>query len=111
MLVIQALLLNLKAQNLVSNGCFEIYSNCPTATSSQGNTQFNYATGWHAATLTPDYYNACASISSEVNVPYNVFGYQQDCCTGGGMLGVICLMQIQLIMMTEIIYILNWLIH
>jgi len=39
-----------KAQNLVLNGNFEIYSQCPTATSSQSNMQINYATGWTQST-------------------------------------------------------------
>ena|ERR1700739_5119654 len=82
MLVIQALLFNLEAQNLVYNGYFEVYSTCPNNIS-----QINYATGWINADSgsSPDYYNTCASIGSEVDVPYTVFGYQPDCCGGGGM--------------------------
>ena len=91
MLVIQALLLNLKAQNLVYNGYFETYSVCPTARSQQNLIQLDYAAGWQAAALSPDYYNACASISSGVNVPYSQYGYQQDCCGGQGYAGIFLL--------------------
>ncbi len=83
--------INTKAQNLVTNGYFEIYSPCPTARSSPGNLQLNYATGWLTAASTPDYYNTCASIGTTVNVPYAHCGYQQDCCGGMGFAGGIML--------------------
>ena len=76
-----------KAQNLVPNGNFDIYSTCPTAKSSPGNMAINFANGWHAAASTPDYYNSCATINSTVNVPYAAYGYQQDCCGGNGFVG------------------------
>src|ERR1700741_3727758 len=79
--------INAKAQNLVSNGDFEIYSQCPTARSSSSTLQIDYAVGWHAAASTPDYYNICAGINTNVNVPYSNYGYQQDCCGGGGFAG------------------------
>jgi hypothetical protein len=78
---------HIKAQNLVYNGYFEIYSNCPTARSTPSNLQLDYATGWLTSASTPDYYNTCASISSQVNVPYSIYGYQQDCCGGIGYAG------------------------
>ncbi len=74
-------------QNLVTNGGFETYSLCPTTKSTSGNLQIAYANGWHAAASTPDYYNACAGISTGVNEPYSNFGYQQDCCGGSGYAG------------------------
>src|SRR6185312_367622 len=82
MLVIQALLFNLKAQNLVYNGYFEIHDTCPNNAS-----QITYANGWHVAALSPDYYNACASPTLGVSVPNTDFGYQPDCCGGGGYIG------------------------
>lgn len=74
-----------RAQNLVPNGDFEIYSICPDNIS-----QISYATGWINAEsrTSPDYYNACASVSSQLNVPYTVFGYQKDCCGGYGYAGI-----------------------
>jgi hypothetical protein len=74
-----------KAQNLVYNGDFEIYSQCPTQTSSQSNMQIDFATGWSQSSLSPDYYNTCST--TNVNVPYAAFGYQQDCCGGSGYAG------------------------
>ena len=76
-----------KAQNLVYNGNFEVYSQCPTGTSSQSNMQLNNSTGWYASALSPDYFNACAGVGSNVDVPYSGHGYQQDCCGGGGYVG------------------------
>ncbi|HXU28595.1 MAG TPA: T9SS type A sorting domain-containing protein, partial [Bacteroidia bacterium] len=69
--------------NLVSNGNFEIYSQCPNNAS-----QITYATGWHNAALTPDYFNACSPTSVGTNVPNAGFGYQPDCCGGGGYAGI-----------------------
>jgi type IX secretion system substrate protein len=86
-LIISAQVLYIKAQNLVYNGYFEVYSSCPTARSSPSNLQLNYATGWQTSASTPDYYNSCASTSSQVNVPYSGYGYQQDCCGGNGYAG------------------------
>jgi hypothetical protein len=77
------------SQNLVPNGDFEIYSQCPNSTSSYpANMQINYANGWQAAALTPDYYNACAGMGNSVFVPYSNRGYQMDCCGGGGYIGI-----------------------
>ncbi len=76
-----------EAQNLVSNGYFETYSPCPTATSSQSNMQINYALGWSQSTLSPDYFNSCAGIGNGIDVPYSFHGFQQDCCGGGGFAG------------------------
>lgn len=61
------------AQNLVSNGNFEEYTDCPYGTS-----QYTFpATGWHVGWLTPDYFNTCADYESDVSIPNNWFGYQQ----------------------------------
>ena len=60
------------AQNLVPNGSFEDYSECP---SWQG--QIDSCLNWTTPSTqgTPDYYNQCAS-STLVQVPFNAFGYQ-----------------------------------
>ena len=69
-----------KAQNLVSNGDFEIYDTCPPPSSSSIN-DINRATGWYNPSYgTPDYFNFSI-------VPYNLFGYQVDCCGGSGYTG------------------------
>ncbi|MGZ3862719.1 MAG: T9SS type A sorting domain-containing protein [Bacteroidia bacterium] len=70
-----------RAQNLVPNGDFEIYSACPNNIS-----QINYASGWQAAASTPDYFNACTSTTG-LGTPDNYTGYQQDCCGGQGYAG------------------------
>jgi len=77
--------LNTKAQNLVSNGYFEIYDTCPNYPG-----QISRAVGWLKSSLTPDYYNSCPNINSVngINVPYTQFGYQQDCCGGEGYAGI-----------------------
>ena len=66
---------DVKGQNLVYNGYFEIYNNC------QNGSIIN-AVGWNASSETPDYYNICMS-----DVPNTDIGYQQDCCGGGGYAG------------------------
>jgi hypothetical protein len=72
-----------KAQNLVNNGGFEIYSQCPNGTA-----EFNYVTNWIIAGGTPDYFNACVGVGANIDVPYSEFGYQQDCCGGEGYAGI-----------------------
>lgn len=63
------------AQNLVPNGNFEDYTQCPYTIS-----QINYATGWSSliSNTTPDYFSSCTpSLSTTVSVPNNILGYQQ----------------------------------
>ena len=88
MILILSLSLYAKAQNLVPNGYFEIYDTCPNNIS-----QINYALSWINADprTSPDYFNACASVGSQLNVPYAIFGYQPDYCGGGGLCRYICL--------------------
>jgi hypothetical protein len=69
------------AQNLVPNPSFEIYDTCPN-----GQCQVIYATGWEIYSLTPDYFNACASTWS---VPKNPAGYQLA-ASGNGYTGIYC---------------------
>lgn len=44
------------AQNLVSNGGFEVYSQCPTTLD-----QLNFAIGWSSYSESPDYYRTCGA--------------------------------------------------
>ena len=74
---------NVWTQNLVPNGDFEIYSNCPSSFS-----QINFASGWVGVSGTPDYFNSCANVSSNMNVPDAGGCYQQDCCGGFGYVGI-----------------------
>jgi len=56
-----------KAQtNLVPNPSFEIYTVCPTSQN-----QVSNAIGWDIYRANCDYYNACASYSTTVSVPWN----------------------------------------
>ncbi len=73
-----------KAQNLVSNGYFEVLDSCPPSISTT-TVYISYATGWNVASGTPDYCNSCSS--SDNNVPNSFFGYQKDCCGGRGYAG------------------------
>ena len=56
-----------QGQNLIANGDFEQYKDCPSAFS-----QIELATGWfpYGSKSSPDYYHACAS-SPRVGVPRN----------------------------------------
>lgn len=59
-------------QNLVPNGDFERYTNCPSSIS-----QFNFAAPWFTPTdATPDYYNSCSGVGSFVTTPTNGVGVQ-----------------------------------
>ncbi len=61
-----------EAMNLVPNPSFETYTLCPD---NQG--QINRAAPWIAPTTgSSDYYNACATGGSGVDVPSNTFGSQ-----------------------------------
>jgi hypothetical protein len=74
------------SQNMVYNGSFEIYNQCPQQLNSFcGN---NDLPDW-VCIETPDYYNICASIPSWVNVPYAKLGYQQP-RTGNAFAGIVC---------------------
>jgi hypothetical protein len=72
-----------EGQNLVPNGNFEGYSNCPTSYN-----QLDSVLSWFNPTASsPDYFNQCAS-SSTVGVPYNAFGYQ-PAYGGGAYAGIV----------------------
>lgn len=58
-------------QNLVPNGGFENLYNCPI-----GADLYN-AIDWFSPSLgTPDVYNSCASLSSNISTPINGYGFQ-----------------------------------
>jgi len=58
------------SQELVSNGDFETYTNCPNYVS-----QIHFAEGWSKPTDgTPDYFNACLTTPWSMGVPGNQFG-------------------------------------
>lgn len=70
--------LSLKAQNIVPNGSFEDYTQCPTALESIGDDQLERCVDWHKANLaTSDYFNACqTNITTGVSIPQTWSGYQ-----------------------------------
>ncbi len=64
-------------QNLVPNGSFEEYYDCPFAPDAIGWDMLEECVGWYKPnSATSDYYNACAPHSSGVSVPSNWYGYQ-----------------------------------
>ena len=68
---------SLAQQNLVPNGSFEEYWECPTNGSTPGDPQFEKCKYWYIPTEgTPDYFNTCVNSSNEVSIPNNIFGYQ-----------------------------------
>lgn len=74
------------AQNLVYNGSFEEYSECPQS-NELNNGQFERAIGWFRPTdCTPDYFNQCNT--GAVSVPTNFWGYQ-NAFHGDGYVGFI----------------------
>ena len=75
-------------QNLVYNGDFEEYSDCPQGYSSpfQNPKEIEKCVGWKAPTFgTSDYYNTCSS-NPQVSVPANDLGFQHP-FNGNGYLG------------------------
>ncbi len=62
------------AQNLILNGGFELYSDCPEYSS-----EIIKANGWIAGGQggTPDFYHVCANKTSSMDVPNGVLGYQR----------------------------------
>lgn len=70
-------------QNLVPNGSFEEYTNCPTSFG-----QWVNVVGWTSPfTQSADYYNACAS-GEVCSVPFNTAGYQYP-AHGNAYMGLI----------------------
>jgi len=75
-----------KGQNLVPNFSFEQKTACPTTWD-----EVNLATGWSKyciSSYTPDYYNACAPITT-VGIPQSFFLYQEDNRNCGAYMGLV----------------------
>ncbi|MBT8195044.1 MAG: T9SS type A sorting domain-containing protein [Bacteroidia bacterium] len=65
-----------KSQNLVPNGGFEQFINCPSITG-----EINSAVSWFNPTIggyqgSPDYFHTCTTTPS-IDIPTNFYGYQQ----------------------------------
>ncbi len=82
-------------QNLILNGDFEEYWECPDDLTQIEKCKNVYNPCYHSWSppnppvwsSTSDYFNTCASIVSQVNVPSSVFGYQ-NAYSGNGYLGL-----------------------
>ncbi len=88
-------LLNAQEQNLVYNGSFEEYSECPVS-AEMNNGQFERARGWWIPTLaSPDYYHRCNNDNNgawnSVWIPNNFWGHQET-FYGDGYAGFIPVM-------------------
>jgi hypothetical protein len=73
LLLFFCLVLPVGGQNLVSNGSFEEYIDCPVGLDDM------QALGWSSSRGSCDYYNACNNdiLDCGVGVPCNVLGYQE----------------------------------
>jgi hypothetical protein len=69
-------------QNLVPNGSFEEYEDCPNALN-----QIDRALGWSRYRGSPDYFNMCAD-GGIMGVPLNIVGYQYP-ASGSAYAGLI----------------------
>ena len=82
------------AQNLVPNGGFETYNNCPSSLVSMpwsvGYNDFPTAANWTNPVKfsSPDYLHVCASASTGLRLPNSIFGYQQP-VSGDAYMGII----------------------
>lgn len=76
-------------ENLVPNGSFEEYSQCPQG-NELNNGQFERAVGWWRPTMgTPDYFHRCNnSLGGVVGVPDNLYG-SQEAFEGDGYIGFV----------------------
>ncbi len=66
-------------QNLVPNGSFEEYSQCPdpATVDPMPDNMIELAMGWYNPTgYTPDYFNSCVTVTNSYSVPTNGYGYQ-----------------------------------
>ena len=77
--------LSLKAQNLVPNGSFEEYTQCPYTED-----QLQFSSGWYKPnSSTSDYFNNCqTNITTGVSVPQTWSGYQHP-FEGNAYIGII----------------------
>lgn len=69
-------------QNLVTNGSFEQYSQCPF-----DEAQIEFSINWENYCGTPEYFNSCAT-NANYSVPYNFFGSYQPASDGQAYAGV-----------------------
>jgi len=85
------------AQNLIPNGSFEEYSQCPEQRETGSNGQFTRCSDWFYVTSpsigTPDYYHRCnnyigGSNQGLVGIPNHTLGYQEP-FDGDGMVGFV----------------------
>ncbi len=82
-------------QNLILNGDFEEYWDCPDGLTQLEKCKYVYNPCYHPWvppnppiwSSTSDYFNSCASISSQVNVPNSFLGYQHA-YSGNGFVGM-----------------------
>jgi len=72
------------AQNLVPNGSFEEYTECPTTIN--GGNYFPVVDWTSPTTASPDYFNSCGSIG--VSIPNNLYGIQ-TVFSGNGYVGIV----------------------
>lgn len=82
---------NVFSQNLVPNGSFEVYSQCPDPATldPMPNSVIELATGWNNPTgWSPDYFAACVSETSGYNVPNSGWGFQ-NARTGNAYAGLV----------------------
>ena len=82
-------LTSLNGQNLIPNGGFEDFNNCPTNIS-----QLSEVISWLNPSntpnySTPDYFNSCSTISCSADVPYNKFGSEIFSHSGNGYVGLL----------------------
>ena len=84
------------SQNLIPNGSFETFTQCPATGG-----KIYYATGWFQPTKYPggfsinqssstDYYNSCAGSGPYTSVPKNFWGYQ-NAANGNAYIGMVYL--------------------
>lgn len=84
---------NVFSQNLVPNGSFEIYSQCPdpATVDPMPDNMIDLATGWSNPTgWSPDYFNACVPYTpfELYSVPENLWGFQ-NARTGNAYAGLV----------------------
>jgi hypothetical protein len=69
--------------NLVPNGNFETYTQCPN-----GSGEISTCTDWSSYCGSADYFNTCADFSTGESVPKNTYGFQPS-INGNAYAGII----------------------
>ena len=82
--------INANGQNLVPNGSFEEYSQCPhSPLDPMPDNMIDLATGWSNPTgWSPDYFNSCVPSTTNYGVPTNMWGFQ-NARTGNAYAGLV----------------------